>query len=57
MDDNEQMIQTVYITVKGKMYTFTGFAIPAVEGDFIEEIKFSKPRKLPKDYKIEEVIL
>lgn len=40
--------QTVYIEIKGKVYAFTGKAMPHRTG-VIDSIKFSEPRELPDD--------
>lgn len=40
--------QTVYIEIKGKVYAFTGKAMPHKTG-VMDSIRFSEPKELPED--------
>lgn len=46
--------QTVYIEIKGKVYAFTGKAIPYKTG-VMDSIRFSEPKELPDDCTFSEL--
>lgn len=50
----KEKYQTVYIEIKGKVYAFTGKAMPYTTGR-IDSIKFSRPKELPDDVHFEEM--